>query len=217
VPNRRQEKERAFRRECIAETAESLFFSKGFDGTTMDEVAAAAELSKSTLYGSFQSKDELLFFMHLRDARIGYEILQRGVASGGTGLAQLKAYGEAFFRYYEEYPAKLLLRNFLDFRAVDLTRVAPELQEENTRHREAEISLLKGIFLAGIADGSLDPDLDVDLTMIQFIYALHPIAKQTLFPTHGLGEFPGSSCYDNYLRLFLRAVSGTLTSQEKEQ
>jgi AcrR family transcriptional regulator len=217
VTNGRQEKERAFRRNFIAETAESLFLKKGFDGTTMDQLAAAAELSKSTLYDCFQSKDELLFFMHLQDARIGYRCLREGVSSGGTGYAQLKSYGEAFFRYYRQHPAKLLLRSHLDFRGVDLARVAPALQDENARHKEAEIDLLKGILLLGIEDGSLDPGLDLYPTMVQLIYTLHPIAKQTLFPTHGLGKFPGTSCYDSYLKLLLRAVAGPHADQEEEK
>jgi AcrR family transcriptional regulator len=210
----RHEREREFRRDFIAETAEALFLSKGFDGTTMDQLAAAAELSKSTLYACFQSKDELLFFMHLKDARVGYRQLQQGIASGGTGHAQLESYGEALFRFYQQYPVKLLLRSYLDFRGVDLARVAPALQEEDARHNEAEIELLKGILQRGIEDGTLDPSLDIDRTMVQLIYTLHPIAKQTLFPTHKSGKFSGTSCYDEYLRLFLRAVAGPRADRE---
>ncbi len=209
MANRRLESERAFRRQYVAGVADRLFADKGIERTTMDEVAAAAELSKSTLYAYFGSKDELLFFMHTRDAQVGYEFLREGVGSGGTGLEQLRRYGQAFLRYYTEHPSKLLLRSYLDFRAVQVERVRPALREEYTQHRDAEIALLAGVIERGVADGSLAKDLDVPLTMAQLVYTLHPIAKQVLFPTHKLGPFEGSAFYDSYLEIFLRGVAGT--------
>lgn len=46
------------RREVI-EGARRVFFDKGFDGASMDEVAKAAGVSKATIYAHFASKDEL--------------------------------------------------------------------------------------------------------------------------------------------------------------
>ncbi|WAC25864.1 TetR/AcrR family transcriptional regulator [Ancylobacter sp. SL191] len=46
------------RREVI-EGARRVFFDKGFDGASMDEVARAAGVSKATIYAHFSSKDEL--------------------------------------------------------------------------------------------------------------------------------------------------------------
>ena len=45
----------------IAAAAVELFSSVGFDATTMDEVAAAAGVSRRTAYRHFASKDELIF------------------------------------------------------------------------------------------------------------------------------------------------------------
>ncbi len=46
------------RREVI-EGARRVFFDKGFDGASMDEVAKVAGVSKATIYAHFASKDEL--------------------------------------------------------------------------------------------------------------------------------------------------------------
>ncbi|MCB8835744.1 TetR/AcrR family transcriptional regulator, partial [Escherichia coli] len=37
-----------------------LFIEKGFDGTTVDEVAAAAGISRRTFFHYFDSKDDIL-------------------------------------------------------------------------------------------------------------------------------------------------------------
>jgi len=48
-------------RQEILRTAARLFQQQGYDGTSMNDVAAALKLSKGGLYHHFQSKDEILF------------------------------------------------------------------------------------------------------------------------------------------------------------
>lgn len=47
------------KRGAVLEAATSLFLGKGYDGTTMDEVAALAGVSKPTLYRYFADKEQL--------------------------------------------------------------------------------------------------------------------------------------------------------------
>ena len=56
----RREKEKLQRRNDILAAAEELFDEKGFESTTIAEIARKTELSKGTIYLYFQSKDELL-------------------------------------------------------------------------------------------------------------------------------------------------------------
>src|SRR6202045_2266392 len=48
-------------RQEILRTAARLFQRRGYDATSMNDVAAALKLSKGGLYHHFQSKDEILF------------------------------------------------------------------------------------------------------------------------------------------------------------
>ncbi|HXZ34078.1 MAG TPA: TetR/AcrR family transcriptional regulator [Terriglobales bacterium] len=48
-------------RQEILRTAARLFQQRGYDATSMNDIAAALELSKGGLYHHFQSKDEILF------------------------------------------------------------------------------------------------------------------------------------------------------------
>jgi AcrR family transcriptional regulator len=48
-------------RQEILRAAARLFQQQGYDGTSMNDVAAALKLSKGGLYHHFQSKDEILF------------------------------------------------------------------------------------------------------------------------------------------------------------
>jgi AcrR family transcriptional regulator len=50
-------------KESIFEAATSVLYEHGVNGTTMNRVAEAAEMAKSSLYDYFPSKDELLEFV----------------------------------------------------------------------------------------------------------------------------------------------------------
>ncbi|WP_461188595.1 TetR/AcrR family transcriptional regulator [Arthrobacter sp. Z4-13] len=50
---------RAVVRSLIAQTAMAVFAEKGYDETTVDEVAAAAGVSRRTLFNYFKSKEDL--------------------------------------------------------------------------------------------------------------------------------------------------------------
>ena len=56
----RREQNKQLCRARILKASRQLFRSKGFDETTMEDVAAGAEVSKATLYNYFASKDSLL-------------------------------------------------------------------------------------------------------------------------------------------------------------
>ena len=51
----------------ITATAKSLFFSYGFDRVTVDDICAQANVSKSTFYTHFSSKQDLLIFFVAED------------------------------------------------------------------------------------------------------------------------------------------------------
>jgi AcrR family transcriptional regulator len=52
---------RAETRDRILQAAGEVFTSRGYDGASLDQVAAAAGLTKGAVYSSFSGKDELFF------------------------------------------------------------------------------------------------------------------------------------------------------------
>jgi AcrR family transcriptional regulator len=55
----RREREKLQRRAEILEAAKELFYEKGYQNTTIDEIAARSEYGKGTIYLYFQGKDDL--------------------------------------------------------------------------------------------------------------------------------------------------------------
>jgi AcrR family transcriptional regulator len=59
-PEGLRERKRRQTRQRIAEAGLSLFLRKGYEATTLDEIAAAAGISRRTFFYYFRSKDEVL-------------------------------------------------------------------------------------------------------------------------------------------------------------
>ena len=57
----RRKREKAQREALIKKSASKLFAKKGFEYTTLADIAKAAELSKGTIYLYFRSKEDLFF------------------------------------------------------------------------------------------------------------------------------------------------------------
>lgn len=62
---KRKIREKNKRIKSIMDSATKVFFSKGYLGATMDEIALGAEISKPTIYKYFKTKDDLFFSLML--------------------------------------------------------------------------------------------------------------------------------------------------------
>ncbi len=69
----RKEREKLFRKNEISIAATKLFAEKGYDATTLEEIAEASEFGKGTIYNYFESKEEIfkgivdeIFYNHLQ-------------------------------------------------------------------------------------------------------------------------------------------------------
>ncbi len=87
----RRKREKEQRKVDIIDAAESVFFSKGWQTATMDDVADAAELSKATLYLYFKNKEELYAAILLRGSEMLYDMFISAVENNTTGIDQTSA------------------------------------------------------------------------------------------------------------------------------
>lgn len=129
TPRPRREEVRA----RVLEAAATVFARRGFEGATIDEVAAAAGFTKGAVYSNFANKDGL--FLALLDAQIEARVqLVRGVlAAAPTGPGAAVAIGDRLARAALDDPDWQLL--FLEFwqRAVR----EPSVRAEFVAHRRA--------------------------------------------------------------------------------
>ena len=100
----RREEEKERRREEILDAAELVFSEKGFDAATMDQVARKARVSRALVYVYFKDKAALHLAICLRGLRILREMFEAARNQHATGDNQIRAIGQAYMQFSEEYP-----------------------------------------------------------------------------------------------------------------
>ncbi len=92
------------RRAGIFEAALAVFSARGYDRSSIDDVAREAGISKALIYEHFPSKQALYADLLESNARVLFERLAAGIAGMGpeAGAARMAAGLDAFFGFVEE-------------------------------------------------------------------------------------------------------------------
>lgn len=204
----RKERERATRRQEIIAAAEELFAARGFENTTMEEIAEKAEFGKPTLYSYFKSKDEILFRIHMRKHEAKMATFRQAIAQHTMGYAKLRALGVAYYRFYRGNPEYLRMQVYWDYKGLDLDKLNEPVRDQ---YRELEDTFveLSQILRLGAADGSLRDDLDVGRTMDLFFMTLRAVLNQVLLvapPRVSQIDDNSEGTYFYYLDLLMDAM-----------
>ncbi|MCD1295295.1 TetR/AcrR family transcriptional regulator [Methanocella sp. CWC-04] len=119
----RKEREKEQRRNAIIDAAEKMFFSRGYDNVSMDDIARAVELNKATLYLYFKNKEALFFAVVLRGARILNSLVKENIKTCKTGYEKLWETGHAYFTFFKKYPDYNQVQNYFYSGRFDLSNV----------------------------------------------------------------------------------------------
>ena len=126
------------RRESILRAANSVFGQHGYEHVRIDDVAAAAGISKALIYEHFRSKQEL--YVELMN-RAAIDLLGRIVAAasapGVEGAARLEAGSKAGFGFVAEQPEafQMFVRDVTD----------PEVAAVQAALRRGAVSAMVGV------------------------------------------------------------------------
>jgi TetR/AcrR family transcriptional regulator len=154
----RKERERKQRLNDIVNAAEKLFFSRGYDNVSMNDIADEVELSKATLYLYFKDKESLFFAIALRGARILNSKYDECSKLDIAGLEKIKAMGQGILEFSQRYPDYFRMLSYSgserfcntdNYDAVEIS----ELTNKN-------IALIRGAFEQGMKDGTIRSDMN---------------------------------------------------------
>ena len=155
----RKEREKELRRETILRAATKVFFDKGLQNATMDEIAEAAELSKGTLYLYYKSKEDL----YLAVMNVGFDILHEmfdhALASAATSVEKLRVLGDTYQEFFRKHRNYFRMFHFLQNPQLH-KQVSEEMREISRLHNQRVWDLAVGVLRRGVQEGVLRPDVD---------------------------------------------------------
>jgi len=142
------------RRALIEREAARLFAQKGFVATTVEDIAAAAGVSKPMLYRHFESKKDLqVKLLERRRDELAAAPLDEFLAHEGEPAARLPAMLDAWLEHVEQHPDSSRML----FQDVNGDPELGELQRElRSRQRAADVALLRE-FAPGLPEEELEP------------------------------------------------------------
>jgi len=150
----RKERDIEKRRKLILSTATDLFLRNGFSRVTLDDIAAAIEFSKGTIYNHFGSKEEIYASVLLDHLNILLASLKDAAASGRTTAERLQNATKAYVGFYRERREYFRLLFFIDH-VSDQERIPDALLKEIRQMKIACLRELQKIFKTGLRTGEV--------------------------------------------------------------
>ncbi|MDH4069662.1 MAG: TetR/AcrR family transcriptional regulator [Ignavibacteria bacterium] len=161
----RKEREKEARRGEILEAAEKVFFEKGLNQATMDEIAAEAELGKSTLYLYYRSKEDLYLAVMMRGSEVMFRLFMEATSTGEPTLKLIRNLGDAYYEFFKKH--RNYFRMYYFFESPDLhTQVSDEMKAACFRNDEKIWGLVIGLIRKAIAEKVFRDDIDPQQTAV---------------------------------------------------
>lgn len=141
------EEEQARRRHKIFHQVVHVFLKKGFQETSMREIAEAAGLGKSTLYDYFKTKDEILLYF--------FEDQMDDLTENAQAIAMQNTPADRRLQQIvERYVADLQANRSLFVKlSIESQRLGPESQKKIQRRRYVYQDLIRAIIDEGVREG----------------------------------------------------------------
>ncbi|QAA32465.1 TetR/AcrR family transcriptional regulator [Clostridium manihotivorum] len=164
----RKEKEKEIRRNDIIDAAEKVFFSKGYDLATMDDVAKTAEFSKRTIYVYFNSKEQIYFEIMIRGYKLLISMIDEYVSnSKDDGITKVRKLGEVFFCFSKHHPNYFYAIMNYENGELDFSSGIPDKSREQCYELgEIIFQYLSDFLEQGIREKIIREDIDIKSTAI---------------------------------------------------
>lgn len=145
--------ERLARKELILESAEKLFVEKGFTGTSINDIAAEADFSRTSIYQYFGSKEDIYLHILERYTEPLTDRLKLVTEDAPTVPEKIRAFLDELRKMKKEKS------NFFELYFIQRHQVEPRLPDElrtqlNTKRRRLE-NVFREFYREGVERGEV--------------------------------------------------------------
>lgn len=174
------------KKEAFVEAAQRLFSEKGFENTSIDEVAKLSGLTKRTLYQYFQSKEDLFYAVALKGAQELYEASIAAIDQGENAREKIRLANLAHLRFYQEHLSAFQILNYIpaDRQSVEQSPHFHQIRELDAKRMMYFAQLTQ----TGAADGSINPKLDMKMAVMFGFFSAFSLLYTFAFTDKGVFE-----------------------------
>jgi len=182
------------------DSAERLFATKGFNGTSMNDIVKSSGFSKGAIYSHFESKERLFLSLWERQTAVGIGLLKQRFSPDDTAVEKLLKVAEMTISSSCGCPREMC-RMQIEFMvaASRMKSLEPDMQ----KRYETIHSFIVEIFEEGVENGEFKECIDIEsLTSILFA-ALDGLGFH--YATLGI-EFDAKRIKDTLIKVVLEGV-----------
>ncbi len=194
------------RQQFIVEAARRIYSEKGVENANMDDIAKASEYTRRTLYSYFTSRDEISLMVLIEDLNKRWAKQKKEIAFVVTGLEKITIWGESLYDFTLRYPHSIRLQLYWDLKGIDKNRISTGTFDSFEKINNDLAEGLREIFSLGVQDGSLRPDLQIDICISQYLYSIRSIINRAISETYSFAQFDANKYFKHYLDLFRRGI-----------
>lgn len=176
----RRGKEKDNRKKLILKSARTLFFKKGFNKVTVDEIAKSSELGKGSIYLYFDSKEEIYAQILLNDIdNFNQQVsILLGKESSASDLLMEYSYIYIDFFLSDSELFRILMAYMLQPAKMNLPEV---LNSQILIANSQSIDVIGRILQAGVDSGEFPADINIKQNQNAFWGLLNGIISLYIF------------------------------------
>jgi AcrR family transcriptional regulator len=181
----RKARQREEREYLILQTAARLLSRDGFQDLNLDELAAAVEYSKGTLYLHFKTKEDLVLAVASHALKHRNNLLEKAAKFAGTTRERARAMGFACCEFAVAHPEFFAVEMMLQ-QISFWDRVSEARQNEHLEETRRLYHLVNQVVQDAVACGDLPKTVspnDVTLSMMSITMGSHCLVTQTQLQT----------------------------------
>ena len=168
---------RGRQRERILRVAETLFLRDGIESVGINDIAAAANVTRATVYRYFANRIEIVWALLRLYAEILIQCMPAEVMNTQlTGAMRLQFVLQGFMNHFFQYPEHSLFAVQFDrmYNEKKNTETMSEFKKELFNNEFP----LSGLIALGIRDGSLRPTLDPVVTSATILAIIWGVSRR---------------------------------------
>ena len=172
----RRTRKRELTRQTISDVATRLFFERGFDNVTIDEIAQAADVGRMTVFNHFPRKEDM-FFDREQEMR---DIAFAAIRSRDAGSSPIQALGALAHRLIEQPdPSYPLFGGTYQF--VETALASESLKARARQMRDDFVRALANVFADAVDRPLDDPDAHLAAGLITSVWSVAFTQAHELF------------------------------------
>lgn len=159
----RSERRKAATSAAILDAAQTLFRQRGYQATTIDEIADAADVSVGSVYVHFENKAGLYLALAERALALNESAMGRVAELGLTSpLERVFAAGEAYLSFHLQHPGAFQM---IALRALEPSSGMSDLETAIAERVQRLVDSVESDLRSAIESGEARPELDAARTM----------------------------------------------------